>query len=88
MKASTVGVDAVAEGDVGAVVLADDADGPFEVVLRLRVGHRDEVVVRQRVEVGLADDEGEAVGRIDVRAAPLRGRTGGHEDGLRRLVHL
>jgi DNA invertase Pin-like site-specific DNA recombinase len=80
-KASSVRVDAVAKGDVGTVVLADDADGVFEQVFRLRLRQGGVVVFGQGVGVGLADDEGEAVGRVDVRAAAFRGWTVGHGDG-------
>jgi hypothetical protein len=66
MEASTIGIDAEAEGNVGAVVAGDDAAGAIEEVLRPRVAQGAQIVLVETVEVDVAPEAREAVGQLDV----------------------
>src|SRR5262249_49337102 len=81
VKAATIRVDAPAEGDVRAVVLADDAAGALGEVLRPRVLERGPVFLVQRVDVALDVEVRGAVRRLGVRAAAVGGESAGHGIG-------
>src|SRR5262249_38092853 len=81
VAASTVRVDAVAEGNVGAIVLGDEAPRVVGEVLSRRarqllygLGLKFQVL-----EVVLVLDEGEAVGRVEVGASPFGAGGAGHD---------
>jgi hypothetical protein len=82
MKTSAIRIDAVAKGNVRAVILADDAAGAFEDVVRRRMLQGMPVVLVESVEVDLSREKREAVGRCDVRAKAVGGRLVGHDEDV------
>lgn len=73
MFAATVGVDAVTEGDVRAVVVTKEGFGLIGKELRLRCGRDEVFFVDEVFEVGCCGDSLEAVRRADGGAAPVVG---------------
>ncbi len=73
MKTSAIRIDAISKRHIGAIVLADDAAGSFEDVLRGRMGQRLALLLVEGVEIDFAPDFREAIGRLDVGTASVGG---------------
>jgi hypothetical protein len=70
--AAAVGIEAVAEGNVGAVVLADDGAGVIDEVVGAnpRPPAASFFVPFEKLQVVLDSQAREAMGRVDLRTSP------------------
>jgi hypothetical protein len=72
METSAIRIEAESERNIRTVVLRDDTAGAFEDILRARMLERTTIVLVEGVEIDLAPELGEAIGRFDMRAAAVR----------------